>query len=531
MPYKRRSYSGLFQGSPVSPFQGVPGVNIEIVTMKTIGSLYLLKPFTNALQIREIIDRIVPMERDSGGLTHGQVIEQLVLNRLNDPRPLVRIPDWAEHTGIPELFQIMPEELNDDRLGRALDAIFPYIDDTEEAIVLQALSRFSKIDTSKVLWDLTSFYFEGDYDESQLIKYGYSRDQKPDKKQAVVELNVTAGDGIPICHRTLPGNASDQKEALKNLETLKKRLKNKNFLIIGDRALFSKDNLAGLISREIDFVGPLASKDKEFILGFPDEQFQALSYTTAKDKGGYYGIDTTYTFEHNGGYYTCRAVVVKSEELSTQQRKTLERNLGKVEADLQKINGNLNKLKYKNYDYANDQIRKMLAKHGNYGKLFHVVLDARNEDAMTLTWEYETELLDQERRLLGKYVLATSLKPETHDAEAVLEAYKSRHTVEDQIRTTKDTLRIRPVFLQSDERIKSLVLVMIISLIVYALIEYVARREGLAKTAKQVLFFFRMPAIVALKVNGHLVQQIGNISPYMMDVLNALEVKPLELVT
>ena len=49
MTYKRKSYSGLFQGSPVSPFQGVPGVDIEIVTMKTIGSLYLLKPFTNAL--------------------------------------------------------------------------------------------------------------------------------------------------------------------------------------------------------------------------------------------------------------------------------------------------------------------------------------------------------------------------------------------------------------------------------------------------------------------------------------------------
>ena len=131
-------------------------------------------------------------------------------------------------------------------------------------------------------------------------------------------------------------------------------------------------------------------------------------------------------------------MVVKSDELAEQQRKTLERNLGKVEADLQKINGNLNKLKYKNYDYANDQIRKMLAKHGSYGKLFHVVLDARNEDAMTLTWEYETELLDQELRLLGKYVLATSLNREAHDAEAVLEAYKSGTGSKIQIRTTKE---------------------------------------------------------------------------------------------
>ncbi len=224
-------------------------------------------------------------------------------------------------------------------MGRALDAIFPYIDDIEEATVLSCLSRYAKIDTDRILWDLTSFYFEGDYDESQMIKYGYSRDQKPDKKQVVVELNVTAKEGIPLCHRTLPGNASDQKEALKNLETLKKRLKNKSFMIIGDRAMFTRANLAGLIGQEIDFVGPLAGKEKEFILGFPDEQFQALSYTTAKGKGGYSGIDTTYSFEHNGGHYKCRAVVVKSDELCEQERKTLDKNLGKVDADLQKDQG------------------------------------------------------------------------------------------------------------------------------------------------------------------------------------------------
>jgi hypothetical protein len=73
----------------MGPFQQqIPGVDIEIVTMKTIGSLYLLKPFTGAFKIREIIDRIIPMQRDVGGLTHGQVIEQLVLNRLTAPSPL-----------------------------------------------------------------------------------------------------------------------------------------------------------------------------------------------------------------------------------------------------------------------------------------------------------------------------------------------------------------------------------------------------------------------------------------------------------
>jgi hypothetical protein len=73
------------------------------------------------------------------------------------------------------------------------------------------------------------------------------------------------------------------------------------------------------------------------------------------------------------------------------------------------------------------------------------------------------------------------------------------------------------------------VLVMIIALIVYALIEYVVKQERLATSAKQALFMFRMPAIVTLRVNGQIMQQIGNIKPFMLEILAALNVKPLEL--
>ena len=87
---------------------------------------------------------------------------------------------------------------------------------------------------------------------------------------------------------------------------------------------------------KVDFVGPLAGR-KRISLSFPDEQFQALSYTTAKGKGGYSAIDTTYAFEHNSGHYKCRAVVVKSDDLCEQEKRTLDKNLGKVDADLQKF--------------------------------------------------------------------------------------------------------------------------------------------------------------------------------------------------
>lgn len=60
-------------------------------------------------------------------LTHGEVIETLVANRLTSPTPLLRVEDWARSWAVPELFGVAAEALNDDRVGRALDAIAPQV--------------------------------------------------------------------------------------------------------------------------------------------------------------------------------------------------------------------------------------------------------------------------------------------------------------------------------------------------------------------------------------------------------------------
>ncbi|MGB9792942.1 MAG: transposase [Thermacetogeniaceae bacterium] len=94
--------------------------------------------------------------------------------------------------------------------------------------------------------------------------------------------------------------------------------------------------------------------------------------------------------------------------------------------------------------------------------LFDISLEGES-GSLELSWSYDPEMVKQQRRLLGKYILATSLASSTDDANQVVELYKSRHRVEDRIRAMKSTLRIRPVFLQSDDRIRSLVLVNIIA--------------------------------------------------------------------
>jgi Domain of unknown function (DUF4277) len=94
---------------------------------KALGALPVVASFCRRLDLRGIVDRACPI-RQVATLTHGQVICALVANRLTSPTPLRRVEDWARTWAVQETFGVAPDALNDDRIGRALDAIAPKLD-------------------------------------------------------------------------------------------------------------------------------------------------------------------------------------------------------------------------------------------------------------------------------------------------------------------------------------------------------------------------------------------------------------------
>jgi hypothetical protein len=72
--------------------------------------------FWSRLGIRDIVDGACPV-CDLAELTHGQVIEALVANRLTSPSPLVHVQSWARDWAVGEALGVEPGLLNDDRSG------------------------------------------------------------------------------------------------------------------------------------------------------------------------------------------------------------------------------------------------------------------------------------------------------------------------------------------------------------------------------------------------------------------------------
>lgn len=228
---------------------------------KALGALPVVADFCQRLDLAGIVDRACPI-RQVATLTHGQVIEALVANRLTSPTPLWRVEDWARAWAVTEVFGIAPEALNDDRIGRALDAIAPKLEAIVGSVGAQAIVAFG-LEVARLHWDMTSISLYGAYEEVEdgfiAPRFGHPKDRRPDLKQVQTGLAVTGDGGVPVFHRAYDGGAGEVAQVAGAMRALRKLAGPRRFLVVGDSKLVSYANLGDLLAAEVDFVAP-ASK-------------------------------------------------------------------------------------------------------------------------------------------------------------------------------------------------------------------------------------------------------------------------------
>jgi transposase len=230
---------------------------------KMLGSLPVAADFCRRLRIREVVDELCPMrEVSTSVVSHGQMVEVLVANRLTSPTPLAGIETWAQEWAIREGFEVLPEALNDDRAGRALDAVAEVLDKITGSVGLRAIEVFG-LDVTRMHWDMTSISLCGAYPEVDedfaVPKFGHPKDRCPDLKQIQTGLGVTGDGGVPVFARAYDGGAADVAQVVGTMQALQKLAGPARMLIVGDSKLISYTNLAAMIDQEVTFIAP-ASK-------------------------------------------------------------------------------------------------------------------------------------------------------------------------------------------------------------------------------------------------------------------------------
>jgi transposase len=456
---------------------------------KMLGSLPVVAQYCRRLDLAGIIDRACPI-RDLALLTHGQVIEALVANRLTSPKPLLRVEEWARGWAVAETLGVDPAALNDDRLGRALDAVAPELDRIVGSVGAQAIAAFG-IDVSRLHWDMTSISLYGAYaqteDEFAAPRFGHPKDRRPDLKQVQAGLAVSGDGGIPVLHRAFDGGAGEVNQVVGAMTALKQIAGPRRFLLVGDSKLVSYGNVRDMIAARVEFIAP-ASKTYVPARVLADLDLQdavEVDYIAERDKdkpaeqrGRWRVVEDTMSLtgprKTKDPVLALRRVFVHSTARAAAAASARAKKLDRATGDLNRLGRGLGSRHYPDEKAVAERVTAI-------GRARRVTTYLRSEIGTnpvtgkpTLTWSFDQTAIDSETATDGWYALLTNL-PSEITASEVLIRYKGQEVVERRYSAFKGPMAVAPMFLKTNRRIAALITVICLALLIFCLIERAVR--------------------------------------------------------
>jgi transposase len=413
-----------------------------------------------------------------------------VANRLTAPTPLVRVEDWAREWAVEEIFGLSPDTLNDDRVGRALDAIAPAVDSIVGSVGATAIAAFG-LDVARLHWDMTSFSVYGDYDtvEEKFVapSYGHPKDRRPDLKQILAGLAVTGDGGIPVFHRAFDGNAGEVNQVVDAMQALQKMCGERRFLMVGDSKLVSYNNLRSLTDAGVSFIAPASkayvSADELAAAGrrraHPvDYVAQRDQHKPAGERGRYRVVEDRSTItgpRKSDRPVELRRVFVWSSADAEATAKTRKAKLARATEDLQSLSRGLGSRHYPTAQAVQARVTTIATKR-RVGDYLQTSIGTATHGKPTLSWHFDQQAIQDEAATDGWYCLFTNLTRDEADAGEVLTRYKGQEVVERRYGNFKGPLAVAPVYLKNNRRIHALLTVICLALLIFCLVERELRR-------------------------------------------------------
>ncbi len=436
------------------------------------------------------------------------MIEFLILHLLHSPQrqPLYRLEEWAEEFSAERIYGVEASAFNDDRVGRALDAISDSIGEIETSVVSEALQRFD-VDVRAIHWDLTHVTFSGAHESMDDVAGGYGGGRLHEH-QLKVSLHATSEGGIPIRHEIVPGGAHQAPYAPAMLADLQRRLNRTDLIVMSDRAGISYDIIESYRRCGAHAISPLqaTAAEQEKLAAVPMSQFTELSYRApSAPKSVYRYHETTLVIDRQkrSDGLEVRALFVHSSGRESDDIQTRQKQLDKAQAQLAKIESHLNKRRYAKRDYARERVGKAVPE-----TLRSVIsTELSGEDrALSLTWSVDESALSELGKLDGRTIVIADVDDLSPDE--IFALFKRQNVIEQRFRALKSDLEIQPMWLHKEARIRGLLLVFVLALLVYTLIELQSERAGLSTkryhkmTARELIYAFGVVDLVELRVRG-----------------------------
>jgi transposase len=289
----------------------------------------------------------------------------------------------------------------------------------EEKVVNFAKAHYA-FNFDILFYDVTTLYFET-FEEDELRKNGFSKDNKSQQPQILIGLMVTK-EGFPIAYEVFSGNTFEGHTIIPVIRDFIKRNNVKELTVVADAAMISSENVRQFTENSINYiVGARLANTSSGLLDTIDKNI-------TRENGKSIRIKT------DNGYLICSYSSVRYRKDLYEMNKQIEK--------AKKIIANPSKSKKLKFTQTNGQ------------KI-----------------ELNEKLIEKTKKLLGIKGYYTNLKETIADNQTIIERYHELYKIEQAFRMSKSDLETRPIFHFKEQPIKLHLLTCFMALVITKHIE------------------------------------------------------------
>lgn len=410
------------------------------------------------------------LARDQADIPWHTMALILVLGRFCAPSSELRLAEHVyEGSALPDLLGVPAAKVNEDRLYRALDKLWPHKEALERHLHAR-LGELFALQYDLLLYDVTSTYFEGEAAQNPQARRGYSRDHRPDCKQVLLALVVTR-EGVPLGYEMFAGNRADVTTLREVVTTMEARYGIADRIWVLDRGLVSEDHISWL-----------KAHGRRYIVGTPKSLLRRFERVLAAETWQHVrdGVEAQLCPAPDGDevFIVCRSGARRDKERAMHER--FERRLTE---ELHAIAVSCQQRAQLPIAVA-QRVGRVLGRNARAAKLFHVDVGTTADGAATVDWTLSAAWRDWAHLSDGCYILRSNLV--AWSAEDLWTAYIHLTDAEAAFRIQKADLQLRPIWHQRESRVQAHILVCFLAYVLWKTLSRWCHAVGLGDEPRKV---------------------------------------------
>jgi transposase len=458
--------------------------------------------------LEDFLRGAMPKEDGRTKLSPTKALLVLLRNLLLSREPIYGVGEWAARHA-PDLLGLTENEvglLNDDRVGRALDKLFAAdVSSLVLSVATHTVKEFG-LRLDELHNDSTTVSFFGAYLNAAIegrvlgrptlaITFGHNKDHRPDLKQLLFILTVTADGGVPLHFRAASGNVTDDTTHRDTWKLLCELTGRRDFLYVADSKLATRENMAYVHQHQGRFITVLPKTRSE------DAAFRALvtqgqvTWKTLWEKTDDDGevVDRYSTSEHPAttaeGY---RLVWYHSQRKAEQDAVVRTRRVERALKELASLREKLRspRTRYRQKAKVEQEVAEILQGCGAETWVV-AAIEPKTEETFRqarrgrptketpyvrkvttrfdLTYRIDDARAAEDAKSDGIFPLITNVA-DLSELE-LLKTYKRQPVIEKRFSQLKTDFEVAPVYLKAVHRIQALLSVYFFALLLEALLE------------------------------------------------------------